>query len=228
MPEVAVAINCTDPDCAESKIRHILSFLPKDGWLHLDAADGRFTFGKSWQDAGTVRKLAGNSNLEVHLMAEEPELALESWLDAGAKRIVMHLESFSLSGHRVCPTDPFHALNQWRARCEERGAKLVLAINAETPVRELAPYLSKFSDFQIFAQAQPGPAGQPFLSTVLPKIKWLREMSPRAIIEVDGGMIPETVRKVCEAGANWIISGSYILNSPDPIKNYLELKNMKT
>jgi len=227
MPEVAVAINCPDADCAESKIRHILSFLPKDGWLHLDAADGRFTFNKSWQDPSLMQRLIGNSNLEVHLMAEEPELSMEMWLAAGAKRIVLHLESFLKNARRECPTDPFHAINQLRVHCEERGARLVLAINAETPARDLTSYLAKFSDFQIFSQAHPGPAGQPFLSTVLSKIKWLREKSPRAIIEVDGGMVPETVRQVCEAGANWIISGSYILNSSDPLRSYLELKNIK-
>ncbi|MFH0891015.1 MAG: hypothetical protein V1856_03210 [Candidatus Liptonbacteria bacterium] len=228
MPEVAVAVNCPDADCAENTIRRILSFLPKDGWLHLDAADGRFTFNKSWQDPTKIRHLAGESNLEVHLMAEEPELSMELWLAAGAKRIVVHLESFAPSEHRVCPADPFHFLNQLRLRCEEAGAKLVLAINAETPVRDLEPHLGKFSDFQIFAQAQPGPAGQPFLSTVLPKIKWLRERAPRAIIEVDGGMLPETVRQVCAAGANWIISGSYILQNPDSPKAYQELRSLRS
>lgn len=228
MPEVAVAINCTDAECAESKLKQVLSFLPKEGWLHLDAADGKFTFNKTWQDAATLARIVSGRNLEVHLMFEEPELVSEMWLAAGAKRLVMHLESFTAGEHRDSRPNPFHLINQLRQHCEERGAKLALAINPETPVRDLEPYLGKFSDFQIFAQAHPGPSGQPFLSTVLPKIEWLRKMSPRAIIEVDGGMVPETVRQVCSAGANWIVSGSYILKSHDPLKSYLELKNIKT
>ena len=70
---------------------------------------------------------------------------------------------------------------------------------------------------------QPGPVGQEFLPFVCEKIKFLREEFPDAIIEVDGGMNPETAGQVKEAGADTIVSASYIFNAVDPKKAYEEL-----
>jgi ribulose-phosphate 3-epimerase len=72
----------------------------------------------------------------------------------------------------------------------------------------------------------PGAAGQKFLSEDLEKIMVLRQASPSAIIEVDGGMNPETARLVKTAGADTIVSASYIFGSGDPKKAYEELRKI--
>jgi ribulose-phosphate 3-epimerase len=84
------------------------------------------------------------------------------------------------------------------------------------------PYLKHSRLFQVLA-VQPGPSGQPFLSSVLEKIRFLREEHPDATIEVDGGINLETAKLVKEFGADTIVSSSYIFNSPDPKRAYQEL-----
>jgi ribulose-phosphate 3-epimerase len=101
----------------------------------------------------------------------------------------------------------------------------MLAINPETAVNELIPYLKFFNHFQILG-VNPGKAGQEFRSEVLEKIKFLRERSKSATIEVDGGVTPEVVRLVKKFGVDIIVSASYIFNSPDPKKAYEELQGI--
>ena len=211
---VIPTINCPDWECLDGKLRIANEHLRAAGWLHLDIADGRFTFGKSWSDPAAWARHNKHFQTEVHLMVEEPEKAAEEWLKAGAKRLIIHLESM-----RAPDVSIPHIL----LLCQAHGAQLMLAINAETPIETLEPYLRKTSYFQIFAQAYPGPPGQKFLPAVLPKIRRLRALAPDATIEVDGGMEPSTIRQVKEAGADTVISGSYILNNPDPAAAYAEL-----
>jgi ribulose-phosphate 3-epimerase len=71
---------------------------------------------------------------------------------------------------------------------------------------------------------QPGPAGQTFLPFVEEKIRFLREAVPDAIIEVDGGMNPDTARLVKVMGADTIVSSNYIFSAADPKKAYEELR----
>ena len=64
----------------------------------------------------------------------------------------------------------------------------------------------------------PGFYGSPFLPEVLGKITALRKMKPSLDIEVDGGITPETIELVDEAGANLFVSGSFLVKS-DNIKD---------
>jgi ribulose-phosphate 3-epimerase len=98
----------------------------------------------------------------------------------------------------------------------------MLSSKPESMEEDIAPYLKHFHLFQVLA-VQPGPAGQVFLPFVCEKIRFLREESPDAIIEIDGGMNPETARLVKDVGADTIVSSSYIFNAVDPKKAYEEL-----
>jgi ribulose-phosphate 3-epimerase len=73
---------------------------------------------------------------------------------------------------------------------------------------------------------QLGAAGQQFLSFTEEKVRFLREEMPDATIEVDGGMTPETARRVKKVGADTIVSASYIFNAVDPKKAYEELREI--
>ena len=153
-------------------------------------------------------------HFEVHLMIEDPEKAVEHWFKAGAERVIVHLEAMR---------DPHFVLET----AKKSAGEVMLAINPSTPVDALVPYLNPpaggFSGFQILA-VSPGPSGQEFNENVLEKIKFLRERAPNAIIEVDGGINPETAKLAKEAGANILVSTSYIMDSPDPKGAYEELE----
>ncbi len=212
--KITPSINCPDWECLDRKLRVANEKLRAAEWLHLDVADGRFTMNRNWGDPAAWQRHNRYFKTELHLMAEEPEISAEAWLKTGIGRLVVHLESMP-EGERTA--------RFLRTLCAAHDCELGLALNAETPLARLRPHLKETSFFQVFAQAYPGPPHQNFLPAVLPKIRGLRALAPHATIEVDGGMRPDTIRLVKDAGADAAVSGSYIFNSPDPAQAYAEL-----
>lgn len=208
---VIPAINCLDFECVKDLARQVSLFAPKDGWLHLDIADGRFTFNKTWGEPARWHEVQGGLKLEVHLMVEEPEKLVPLWLEAGARRIIVHVETLTSE------TAPL-ILQTAKAR----GAEVMLSSNPETPIEVLTPFFGTFSQFQVLS-VHPGMAGQSFLQATLEKLKALRKALPAAWIEADGGMNRETASLVKSAGANAIVAASFIFGRSDPSKAYQEL-----
>lgn len=214
--EVIPVINCRDRDleCVEDKLARARKFLRAGDWLHLDVADGVFTFGKSWRNAREWAYLRPEFNLEVHLMVEHPEKYLSDWIAAGAKRFIFHQEVLTLA-----------AAENLAKIARKRRVEAMLSSVPHTTTAELWPYLKFFSHYQVLA-VHPGPAGQKFLPAALQKIKFLRNFAPSATIEVDGGITPETARLVKNAGANAIVSSSYIFGSKNPKSAYKKLQKV--
>lgn len=210
--EVIPVINCPDARCVEERAAVLGDFLTPGRFVHVDVADGVFTFHKTWNDTEGWRALGLPYPLEVHLMVEHPESWIAPWLAAGAKRFVVHAETIDEDSLEIIG-----------ARCRAAGAELALSSDPETPPEDLTPYLHAVSRFQVLC-VNPGLAGQKFLPLTLEKIGWLKTAVPHAIIEVDGGIMPETARWAKDAGADIIVSASYIFNSKDPGKAYEELK----
>jgi ribulose-phosphate 3-epimerase len=212
--EVIPVINCPDGECARRKIAILKTFLPEGSFVHLDVTDGVFSAHRTWHDPIGWKNLDAPYKLEAHLMTEGPEEMLDAWIAAGMKRCVIHAEAVRPA---LC-----HGLIE---RCEHAGIKVMISTNPDTPVNDLNPYFKLFSAFQVLA-VQPGAEGQKFLTQVLDKIAFIRGNVGDAIIEVDGGMNPETAGLVKAAGADIIVSSSYIFNSEDPPKAYEALKNI--
>lgn len=190
--------------------------LNPDGWIHFDITDGKFSPAVNWGSPEGLQSLVISRKslvkVELHLMVEEPEKVLDSWLKTGlVKRVIVHLESMS---------DPVFIVQ----KCKEYGVEPMLAIKPETEVERLFAYKDDFQAFQILA-VTPGWAGQKFDERMLDKIHWIREKIPNAIIEIDGGVNLEVARKCYDAGASILISTSYIQNSSNPQKAYQELLN---
>jgi ribulose-phosphate 3-epimerase len=207
-------INCADAVCAEEKIAVAKTFLKEGEFLHVDVADGIFTFHKTWNDPGGWAALKLPFPLEVHLMVEHPETQIAAWLHAGAKRFVVHIEAIDED-----------ALRAMMAACRAGAAELALSSNPETPVEDFTPYLHAVSRFQVLC-VNPGLAGQKFLPLTLAKVKWLKYALPHATIEVDGGITPETAVWSKASGADIIVSASYIFGSRVPKTAYEELKKI--
>ncbi len=192
----------------------------------MDVEDGVFTPNVTWNNLEEFSHLASELPMlrfEIHLMVANPEQIIEGWLKNGAERVIVHLETMS-NPHLILEA----AQNYGRPTTID-GERVMLAINPGTSAEALLPYLNPpaggFTAFQILA-VPPGPSGQRFDESVLEKIKFLRERAPNAIIEVDGGINPETAKLAKEAGANILVSTSYIMNSPDPRGAYEELKRV--
>lgn len=213
--QIIPAINCPDFECVKEKLKKAAEFLPSGDWVQLDIADGKFTAHQAWNDPEDLIKLKTKNhklktNLEVHLMVEQPEEVIGDWVKAGAKRIIIHLEA-------IKDLEPITK--------NLKTYELGLAIAPETTVEGLIPYLKEVKFVQILA-VNPGKAGQKFDERVPKKIKFLKENRPDVIIEVDGGINPETAKLCKEAGADILVAGSYIWDSPNPRVAYERLVNL--
>lgn len=218
MPKVIPAINCHigDFECVAHKAQ-VIESLPADAgerWAHIDVADGAFTFNKTWNDPGAWANLARPISLEVHLMVENPGFHVDAWLGIGAKRLILHAETIDPASFAVVAD-----------KVRRAGGEVMLALNPETDVHAIEAYGKNVSEFQLLA-VHPGLAGQKFLPAVLEKVRFLRGARPDATIEVDGGINEETARDAFRAGANILVSASYLFTSRDPIAAYNTLLHL--
>ena len=223
--KIIPVINCQDFDCVKARIELAQEFLCDHGsenrtvssggercWMHLDVADGGFTNGyTTWRNPAELKSWRGDSHLafEVHLMLTEPELSIESWLDAGVSRIIVHLETAT-------------SIDTIAAMCAGRGVELWLAIAPQTPAEKAFPYLPVVQGCQVLA-VEPGKAGQAMLPGSIEKIAAIRAAFPNIPIEVDGGITPATVPACKAAGATQAVAGSAIFNATDPTAAYRDL-----
>lgn len=184
--------------------------------LHFDIMDGHFvpniTFGP-----GLVASLRKKVNLpfEIHLMVDNPQEWINPFVDAGADFITVHAET-SLHLERLV------------AITKEKGPKVGIALNPATSLQELEYVISEV-DLVLAMTVNPGFGSQNLLSSVIPKIKDLREIvEERRLsleIEVDGGINQDTAARVIEAGASILVAGTAVFNASDPEKAILRLKN---
>lgn len=210
--KVIPAINVTSFKEAEKLIKQAAEFSNK---IHIDVVDGKFAPNKTWGSSDDLSKISdrlSNATFEIHLMVENPEAVIEDWLKAGVKRVIMHLEAM---------IDPVYILEI----CEHFGAEAVLAINPETEIEKLLAHTDKFKSFLLLA-VHPGLAGQKFQYQVIGKIEFLKEMAPDVKLEVDGGINLETAKLVKEAGADTVVSASYIFGSENSKVAFEELSKL--
>lgn len=211
-PVVIPAINCLNWSCVTKKLRQAKKL--GSAWVQFDISDGKFTPVKTWgnnlKDFQNLKKFLKNAgwkfNLESHLMVEHPEEVLKEWAKIGAERIIVHLEAIEKEKLKFL---------KFLKQAKISKNKIGLAINPQTPVKNLIPFLKDFKFIQILA-VKPGWAGRKFQPKVLSKIQFLRKKFPGITIEVDGGINLETARLAKKAGADILVSASYIWGSSNP------------
>jgi len=211
--QIIPAINETDFEEIKRKIRLASSFAE---WVHFDVSDGEFTNFKNWNEPEKLLELGDELSglkCEVHLMVQEPQAEIERWLEAGASRIIVHAEALENGYPMVID------------KIDNFGAELGIALNPETPPEILKPYLKVVSFIQLLT-VRPGPSGQKLDETVFGKINFIRKEIPEAVVEIDGGINLETAKMAKKAGADILVSGSYIWQSSEPHKAYEALKEI--
>ncbi len=224
---VIPAINTPDFQTAKKQIEEAAKF---SKWIHLDITDGVFSPAQIWGNPAELEKLGKIITelqsweveppyFEVHLMVANPEGVIDAWLRTGVvKRVIIHLEAM---------TDSVYILEKCKkySSAGSLQVEVMLSINPGTEVERLLAHKDDFNQFQILAVA-PGWAGQKFNQKMIDKIKFIRRNMPNAIIEVDGGINPETAKLCKEAGADLVVSASYIFNSPNPKSKFEELSKI--
>ena len=186
-------------------------------WLHLDIMDGVFvpniSFG--FPVLKHVAKLC-HKPLDVHLMIVSPEKFIPEVKALGAYMMNVHYEA--------CPH--LHRVVQ---QIKEAGMKAGVTLNPATPVSLLADIIRDV-DMVLLMSVNPGFGGQEFIPHTLEKVKELRALigstGSSALIEVDGGVNDETAPLLVEAGADVLVTGSYVFKSPSPEETIHSLKTL--
>lgn len=172
--------------------------------LHVDVMDGHFVPNISIGPpvVKSIRK-ATDMFLDCHLMISNPYDYVESFASSGADLISFHIESES-------------DVEKTLEKIIDAGVKPALVIKPKTPAEAVFPYLEKLAMVLVMT-VEPGFGGQSFMADMLPKIKAIREkanqVNPDLLIQVDGGIVPETAKLCIEAGADVLVSGSYIFGA---------------
>ncbi len=187
----------------------IRSVEPFSDMIHIDVMDGHFVPNISF-GAPVMKWISTDLPLDVHLMIEHPERFLKDFVDAGAFNITVHQEA--------C----VH-LNRVIQQIKEFGVKASVAINPATPVSFIKEVLGDV-DMVLVMSVNPGFGGQKFISSVVSKIRELRDLGFEGDIEVDGGINGETVKVCEEAGANVFVAGSFIFKAKDRKEAILKLR----
>ncbi|MFH1589617.1 MAG: ribulose-phosphate 3-epimerase [archaeon] len=171
-------------------------------YLQLDIMDGEFVPQTTpWADA--IDFLETNLPKEVHLMVMNPEEHVDDFIDAGADRIAFHIEATQ---------NPEAVIGMIHVR----GVKAGIAINPSTSVETIFPFLEEI-EFVIVMSVEPGASGQNFKKSALEKIKVIKRRNPGVEVEIDGGIDDETARLAVDAGADIVVSDSF-LQKGDPEK----------
>ena len=171
-------------------------------WAHIDVMDNHFVPNLT-VGAPVIKSLRKASSLflDVHLMITSPEKWVKSFCSAGADLVTLHVESSSREG-------VIQALEQ----IKEEGKLSGLSLKPGTPAEALLPFSGLF-DLALVMTVEPGFGGQSFMESQLPKISRVRELFPSCLIEVDGGINPETGRLCAAAGADVLVAGSFVFSA---------------
>ncbi|HDN19691.1 MAG TPA: ribulose-phosphate 3-epimerase [Candidatus Acetothermia bacterium] len=178
---------------------------PVSAYIHFDVMDGHFvpnlTFGPP-----VVNALRRYTSLpfDIHLMIEHPA-AYAPRFEVGPEDVItFHVEAADPPGRVI-------------RVIRGMGCRVGISLRPSTSLERIVPYLERI-DWVLVMSVEPGFGGQKFMPSALPRIRKLRELIGErpVIIAVDGGIKPDNVRAVVEAGAEVVVAGSAIFGKDDP------------
>lgn len=176
-------------------------------WIHFDVMDNHYvpnlTFGAPICTA--LRKYGVTAPIDVHLMVKPVDRIVPDFAQAGATSISFHPEA---SEHIDRTIQLIH----------ESGCKAGLVFNPATSLNVLDYVLDQI-DIVLVMSVNPGFGGQSFIPSALEKLRRVRERIDRSgrdiRLEIDGGVKPENIAEIAEAGADTFVAGSAIFGHKD-------------
>ena len=221
MVEIIPAIMPKDYEHLDEMMSLFVGVVP---FVQLDIMDGKFVPARTWpypRDTHFDAIVAEEEGMprweeidfEADLMEEKPELAVPKWVSAGARRIIVHVESM-VDFEKIRASVPVGLI------------ELGLAINTNTPLSAIEPYLERIDFVQCMGIARIGFQGEAFDERVLENVRSLRAKYSKLPISIDGSVNFDTARSLVEAGATRLVSGSAILEADDFTQAIAQMKNL--
>jgi len=191
-----------DPEDLEMKIK-ILDQLAEV--IQIDIMDGEFVpnFSVSIEE---IQRVKFQKPLEIHLMVKHPMDYIQAFASIGAFRVVFHIESDDDAARVIEEIERF----------EMRPG---IALNPPTPVEKIQPFLDSV-DIVLAMGVNPGFQGQSFIPETLDKVRAIKKLRPELVVEVDGGVNPQTGPDLVKAGVDILNVGSYLFKGESVEKNW--------
>ena len=176
-------------------------------YIHVDMMDGNFVETQNFTVQDLKKMFKDTTKpLDVHMMVCSPNKYVKEF----AKMKNVEYLTFHYESHRR----PIDVINMIR----HTNMKVGIAINPETKVSHIVPLLNHIDQVLVMS-VKPGKGGQKFMDEVLYKIETLKELREQNgyhyVISVDGGVNGETIKLCKDAGADMVVSGSYVCKSED-------------
>ncbi|MEK6855167.1 MAG: ribulose-phosphate 3-epimerase [Nanoarchaeota archaeon] len=179
--------------------------------IHIDIMDGKFVKSRSVK-LSRIPNLKNLGNIfEAHLMVYAPEKYLKKLKEKGFNKIIFHVESIKDK----------ESIN----RIKKHGLKTFIALNPETGIERIYPFLSQVQGVLVMG-VHPGKEHQQFIPSVYIKIRKLRDKNKKIVIQVDGGINEEILKKLAKLKVDLINSGSYISDSRNPKETFNSLNSL--
>ena len=209
MAEISTSILSVDKEKAVSTFYNLE--VAGTDYFHIDVMDGKFvekdTYNKMREYAEYIKRIS-NLPMDVHLMVEDVEKAIEDFSAVEPNIITFHLEA--------CKNEEEVLKNIHLIK--EANSKVGISVKPNTNIEEIYKYLP-YIHMVLVMTVEPGKGGQTLLSDMLEKIKTLKEYvdskNLEIDIEADGGINLATHEKVKKAGANILVAGTAILKATD-------------
>lgn len=186
-------------------------------WVHVDVMDGLFVPNISF-GIPVIQAIKKHSTkpLDVHLMIVDPDRYLQTFKNAGADNLAVHIEACN-------------HLHRTVQAIKELGMKAGVAINPHTSISGLYDIIADI-DLICMMSVNPGFGGQKFIENTYDKVSRLKDMilqkSSKAIIEIDGGVNLQNAPKLKAAGADVLVAGNFVFTSSNPLGVIEELKGI--
>ena len=202
MIKIAPSILAADPLNLERDVRHAVE--AGCDLIHVDVMDAHFVPNLAYTP-DVVRRLRKivSVPLDVHLMMDNPEVLLDTFIDAGASNLTLHAEIGDVSG--------------LLKKIHRAGVTAGIALKPGTPPEAAEPYLND-ADLILAMTVEPGFGGQVLDKRVIEKIRTLRKTGYSGEIEADGGIREDNIRILAESGLTIAVMGTALFRN----------ENMKT